>query len=88
MSNLAELATICREYWNKISILEGDKYDLEKIEQMKKWEVNIRNPHEFLVIFLRLNLTNFIIIITQNNWNWNFSEYFSLIKQQQKQLND
>lgn len=24
------------------------------------------------------------LLLLKNNWNWNFSEYFSLIKQQQK----
>lgn len=76
---IAELATICREYWNKISILEGDKYDLEMVEQLKKWEVKIRNPHEFLiVIFLRLNFIHYLYSkITRIGL---FSEYFSLIK--------
>lgn len=37
--HLAELQTICKEYWNKISRLEGDKYDLEIIEQFKNFEV-------------------------------------------------
>lgn len=37
--HLAELQTICKEYWNKIARLEGDKYDLEIIEQFKNFEV-------------------------------------------------
>lgn len=36
---LAELQTICKEYWNKIARLENDKYDLEVIEQFKNLEV-------------------------------------------------
>lgn len=45
----AELQTICKEYWNKIARLEGDKYDLEVIEQFKRLEV-IGQPAR--VIFL------------------------------------
>ncbi|XP_063703961.1 troponin I isoform X6 [Culicoides brevitarsis] len=39
----AELQTICREYHTKISRLENDKYDLELIEQMKKFEISDLN---------------------------------------------
>lgn len=49
--HLAELQTICREYWNKVARLESDKYDLEIIEQMKKFEV-IGQPHELLNLIL------------------------------------
>lgn len=49
---LAELQTICKEYWNKIARLEGDKYDLEIIEQFKNFEVKSD---------IRTNLFNFII---------------------------
>lgn len=38
---LAELQTICRDYYNKIVRLEGEKYDLEVIERMKAHEVQI-----------------------------------------------
>jgi hypothetical protein len=39
----AELQTICREYHTKIARLENDKYDLELIEQMKKYEISDLN---------------------------------------------
>lgn len=41
---LAELQTICTEYWKKICRLEEDKYDLELVEKFKQHEV----PHEFI----------------------------------------
>lgn len=37
---IAELQTICKEYWNRIFKLEGDKFDLEHIEKVKAQEVN------------------------------------------------
>lgn len=40
---LAELQTICREYWNRICGLEGDKYDLERGSALKKMEVKRLN---------------------------------------------
>lgn len=36
---IAELQTICREYWNRMVGLEGDKYDLERGEKLKQFEV-------------------------------------------------
>lgn len=39
MNNLAELQTICHEYWKRICGLEGDKYDLERASALKKMEV-------------------------------------------------
>lgn len=36
---LAELQTIVREYWNRMFLLEGDKYDLERGEKLKQFEV-------------------------------------------------
>lgn len=45
---LAELQTICKEYWNKVARLEGDKYDLEIVEQFKNFEVK-SDPHEFIL---------------------------------------
>lgn len=36
---LAELQTICSAYWNKICVLEGDKFDLERKNRMKDFEV-------------------------------------------------
>lgn len=37
--SIAELQTICREFWNRMIGLEGDKYDLERGEKLKKFEV-------------------------------------------------
>jgi hypothetical protein len=62
--HLAELQTICKEYWNKISQLESDKYDLEKVEQFKSWEVksNTRTNLYFYIfmflVFLYLDILN------------------------------
>ena len=39
---LAELQTICKQYWNKIYILEGDKWELERISKLKEFEVKKR----------------------------------------------
>ncbi len=36
----AELQTICKEFHKRISVLEGDKYDLEWKNKMKNLEVN------------------------------------------------
>lgn len=49
--HLAELQTICKEYWNKVARLEGDKYDLEIVEQFKNFEVKSNT---------RTNIYNFI----------------------------
>lgn len=38
---VAELQTICKEYWNRLFKLEGDKFDLEHIEKVKAQEVNV-----------------------------------------------
>lgn len=54
---LAELQTICKEYWNKIARLEGDKYDLEIIEQFKNFEVKSDTRTNFLHIVIFLVLT-------------------------------
>lgn len=37
---LAELQTIIQTYWSKINDLEGDKFDLERIEKLKDLEVS------------------------------------------------
>jgi hypothetical protein len=39
---LAELQTICKQYWNKIYILEGDKWELERLSKLKEFEVKKR----------------------------------------------
>ena len=39
---LAELQTVCKQYWNKIYILEGDKWELERISKLKEFEVKKR----------------------------------------------
>lgn len=58
---LAELQTICKEYWNKIARLENDKYDLEIIEQFKKMEVNGQNPHDYLyIIYITFSTYNLV----------------------------
>lgn len=35
----AELQTICKEYWQRLFNLEGDKFDLEHIQKIKAQEV-------------------------------------------------
>uniref|UniRef100_A0A8D8HCT7 Troponin I n=1 Tax=Culex pipiens TaxID=7175 RepID=A0A8D8HCT7_CULPI len=40
---IAELQTICREYWNRMVGLEGDKYDLERGEKLKQFEISDLN---------------------------------------------
>lgn len=62
--HLAELQTICKEYWNKIARLEGDKYDLEKVEQFKNFEVKFRTPARvyLLLYFLVFIFGNFKLI--------------------------
>lgn len=57
---LAELQTICREYWNKIARLEGDKYDLEVIEQFKKFEV-IGQPARVIFLYT-FNIRFFLFV--------------------------
>ncbi|XP_052562808.1 troponin I isoform X9 [Culex pipiens pallens] len=42
-ANEAELQTICREYWNRMVGLEGDKYDLERGEKLKQFEISDLN---------------------------------------------
>nr|XP_029711475.1 troponin I-like isoform X2 [Aedes albopictus] len=42
-ANEAELQTIVREYWKRIFSLEGDKYDLERGEKMKQFEISDLN---------------------------------------------
>lgn len=48
---LAELQTICTEYWKKISRLEENKYDLEMIEKFKQFEVIRPSTKSFYFIF-------------------------------------
>lgn len=50
--HIAELQTICREYWNKVSRLEADKYDLEKVEQFKNFEVKSESRTIFIHFIL------------------------------------
>ncbi|XP_021708123.1 troponin I isoform X6 [Aedes aegypti] len=42
-ANEAELQTIVREYWNRMFLLEGDKYDLERGEKLKQFEISDLN---------------------------------------------
>ncbi|XP_023706122.1 troponin I isoform X8 [Cryptotermes secundus] len=39
-ANEAELQTVCKQYWNKIYILEGDKWELERASRMKEFEIS------------------------------------------------
>jgi len=36
----AELQTICKQYWQRLYNLEGDKFDLEHVQKLKAQEVN------------------------------------------------
>ena len=38
---LAELQTICTEYWEHVYTVEGEKFDLEREIRLKEWEVLI-----------------------------------------------
>lgn len=50
----AELQTICREFYTKMYSLEGDKFDLERLERLKAFEVNFNIEQRTMVfIFLR-----------------------------------
>jgi hypothetical protein len=52
--HIAELQTICKEYWNIVARLEGDKYDLEIGQRMKSFEVKSdtrTNLFYILIIF-------------------------------------
>lgn len=42
LSVIAELQTICKQYWARIYNLEGDKWDLERLSRLKAFEVNKR----------------------------------------------
>lgn len=71
---IAELQTICKEYWNKIARLESDKYDLEVIEQFKNLEVT-GIPHAaiirfylFIIIFFILKKLIFSNLILKSNF--------------------
>uniref|UniRef100_A0A1B0G344 Uncharacterized protein n=1 Tax=Glossina morsitans morsitans TaxID=37546 RepID=A0A1B0G344_GLOMM len=37
-THISELQTICKEYWNRLYKLEGDKFDLEHIQKIKAQE--------------------------------------------------
>lgn len=39
LSVLVELQTLCKQYWNKIYVLEGDKWELERLNKLKEFEV-------------------------------------------------
>lgn len=74
---LAELQTICQSYWQRISHLEGDKYDLEWIEKCKAVEVyTIHTPWIFILgscyilngIFYHPNADNLKIFTCQSEW--------------------
>jgi hypothetical protein len=39
LSVLVELQTLCKQYWNKIYVLEGDKWELERMNKLKEFEV-------------------------------------------------
>lgn len=65
--HLAELQTICKEYWNKIARLEGDKYDLEIIEQFKNWEVKSDTRTSLYIyiflVFFNLEIQTYLNLI-------------------------
>ncbi|XP_058063989.1 troponin I isoform X3 [Anopheles bellator] len=42
-ANEAELQTICKEYWKRVFGLEGDKFDLERMEKLKQFEISDLN---------------------------------------------
>lgn len=42
LCNLAELQTLCQSFWNRISELEGDKFDLEYQGRLKQFEVTVQ----------------------------------------------
>lgn len=67
--HLAELQTICKEYWNKVARLEGDKYDLEIVEQFKNFEVKSDTRTSF---YIYIFLVYFFFI-------WKFQTYLNLI---------
>lgn len=50
--HLAELQTVCHEYWKRICGLEGDKFDLERASALKKMEVKRLNATIKLNSFL------------------------------------
>ncbi|XP_037727525.1 troponin I isoform X3 [Drosophila subpulchrella] len=39
----AELQTICKQYWQRVYLLEGDKFDLEHVQKVKAQEINDLN---------------------------------------------
>ncbi|XP_060661900.1 troponin I isoform X4 [Drosophila nasuta] len=39
----AELQTICKQYWQRVYNLEGDKFDLEHVQKVKAQEINDLN---------------------------------------------
>ncbi|XP_037921694.1 troponin I isoform X10 [Hermetia illucens] len=39
----AELQTVCKQYWQRMYNLEGDKYDLERAYRIKQLEINDLN---------------------------------------------
>lgn len=52
INNTAELQTICQVYNKKILELEGDKFDLERGEKIKMFEVTpARKMAAFLFFF-------------------------------------
>jgi hypothetical protein len=55
---LAELQTVCTEYWKRISNLESDKWDLELVEKLKHYEVIGPSTNSFyfkkILFFLKL----------------------------------
>lgn len=44
---LASLQTICIDYHNKLSVLEGEKFDLERNTLLRDLEVNTRRGAPF-----------------------------------------
>lgn len=54
INNTAELQTICQVYNKKILELEGDKFDLERGEKIKMFEVTPARKKWLLSYFLNL----------------------------------
>jgi hypothetical protein len=63
----AELQTIIKEYWERLFGLEGDKYDLERNQKLKQFEV------KFLPIF-----RNWFLILLYNHIF--FARHFSFAR--------
>jgi len=49
----AELQTLCKEYWERVYALEGDKFDLERNQKLKQFEVkSLSSTNWFLILII------------------------------------